>query len=152
MLSRTLLVFAAALAALIAANETAAHSQPDGDAESARRAAGSTVITQRVETGTSFGQYSKSNVPAVLGCDHPHIFGNVWDDREVNELDALWLLRKIGGIPLPFRGVPCAPMDINCDGKNDTLDALQILRWVAGLPTNHEEGCPEIGTPYGPYS
>jgi hypothetical protein len=37
--------------------------------------------------------------------------------------------------------------DIDCDGDVDAVDALQILRFVAGLPVNQQEQCTLIGQP-----
>ncbi len=36
--------------------------------------------------------------------------------------------------------------DVNCDGDVDTVDALMILRHVAGLPVHLPPGCPEVGS------
>ena len=36
--------------------------------------------------------------------------------------------------------------DVNCDTVVDPLDALQILLWSAGLQTDQEPGCPQIGS------
>lgn len=98
------------------------------------------------------GRVLEKTVPAAPGCFLPYIFGNVWDDREVNAKDALWLLRKIGGFLLPGGGNPCAPMDVDCDGDSDAVDALTLLRWIAALPVYQQDDCTEIGTEFGPYS
>lgn len=102
--------------------------------------------------GAPYGPYSAYGAPSGFGCYLPYIFGNVWDDREVNAKDALWLLRKIGGFLLPGGGNPCAPMDVDCDGDADAVDALTLLRWVAALPVHQHEDCMEIGALFGPYS
>jgi hypothetical protein len=36
--------------------------------------------------------------------------------------------------------------DSDCDGDVDTVDGLKGLRHVAGLPTDQENGCPELGS------
>ncbi len=43
-----------------------------------------------------------------------------------------------------YQGAPRG--DMNCDGQVDAVDALSILRYVAGLPVTLPPGCPEIGT------
>ena len=35
--------------------------------------------------------------------------------------------------------------DANCDGAVNSVDALGVLRHVAGLSVSQEAGCPEIG-------
>jgi hypothetical protein len=37
--------------------------------------------------------------------------------------------------------------DTDCDGDVDAVDALQILRDLAGLPPNQNDPCPEVGDP-----
>src|SRR3990170_3865592 len=37
--------------------------------------------------------------------------------------------------------------DVNCGGAVDAVDALLILRHVAGLPVSLPPGCPPIGVP-----
>jgi hypothetical protein len=39
--------------------------------------------------------------------------------------------------------------DIDCDGDVDAVDALQLLRHVAGLGANQGPDCPEVGAPIG---
>lgn len=53
-----------------------------------------------------------------------------------------------GGLPL---GAAAAPAwgDIDCDGSSNSVDALKGLQFVAGLPVQQEEGCPEIGSDQG---
>jgi hypothetical protein len=36
--------------------------------------------------------------------------------------------------------------DTDCDEDVDSVDALRILRYVAGLPNDLPGGCPDIGT------
>lgn len=42
-----------------------------------------------------------------------------------------------------YQGAPRG--DLNCDGEVNAVDALLILRFVAGLPNNPIVGCPAIG-------
>lgn len=79
------------------------------------------------------------------GCLEPDIMGNLWDDREVNANDAMYLLQEIAGFPLPRSIGGCGPHDIDCDADVDAADALVILRHVAGLPYSQTAGCPEVG-------
>lgn len=56
-------------------------------------------------------------------------------------------------------GVTCASLpppeaafiqgDIDCDDDVDAVDALQLLRFVAGLGANQPQGCPPLGEPIG---
>jgi len=68
-------------------------------------------------------------------------------DRDVDAVDALWVLRQVAGLSTG----PCiAQGDIQCDGDIDPVDALGILRHVASLPPiPANEGCPPIGGPLG---
>lgn len=102
-----------------------------------------------------------SIAPAAPGkCNLPLVMGDVLGrdtaepnpEIDIDSLDALFMLRKIAHLWTPGGGVVCSPMDIDCDGDVDPVDALQILRWIAGLPVHQDEGCLEIGTPFGPYS
>ncbi len=36
--------------------------------------------------------------------------------------------------------------DVDCSGAADSVDALQVLRYVASLPVEYPPGCPLIGT------
>jgi hypothetical protein len=35
---------------------------------------------------------------------------------------------------------------VDCDGDTDAVDALKVLRHVAGLPVSQTEPCPKIGS------
>jgi hypothetical protein len=35
--------------------------------------------------------------------------------------------------------------DMDCDDDVDAIDALQILRYLAAMPVNLPQGCPELG-------
>jgi cell division septation protein DedD len=55
----------------------------------------------------------------------------------------------------PFSSLPPTPTqaprlwgDVNCDGSVNSVDALTLMRWTAGLPVLQVEPCPEIGAPY----
>lgn len=89
-----------------------------------------------------------------LPCVLPLIMGDLWGRaanapdprRDIDAVDALWLLRKVAGFELPEGGHGCSPTDIDCSGKTETVDALWVLRWVAELPYTQHEPCPDIGT------
>ena len=49
------------------------------------------------------------------------------------------------GVPTPSP-LPHGNGDVNCSGAVNAVDALQILRYVAGLPVNLPVGCPQIGS------
>lgn len=89
----------------------------------------------------------------------------IWGDDDcnnaVNAVDGLKNLQEIAGIPYG-QEAPCFTLgdpvsvtpsgaaqilwgDIDCDGDLDSVDALGILRSVAGLPVNQQPQCPEIG-------
>jgi hypothetical protein len=92
----------------------------------------------------------------------------LWGDDDCNlslaATDALKKLQDIAAIP--YNVEPGCPMlgsehviglagnfgsilwgDTDCDGDVDAVDALQILRELAGLTTNQQPGCPEVGLP-----
>lgn len=60
--------------------------------------------------------------------------------------DGLAVLRQTAGIA----DAACADLaDTNCDNNVDSLDALNILRFLAGLNVNVPEACAAIGSPVG---
>lgn len=97
-------------------------------------------------------------------------FQELWGDLncsgEVQAIDALYPLHYVAGhvyyIPegicwdtqmgmfpdtlLQIEGGPQAQWaDVDCSGKITAVDALRVLRFVAGLPNTVPEECPEIG-------
>lgn len=84
-------------------------------------------------------------------------------DGDADAVDALKNLQHIAAIPFQ-QNDPCFPLgdpvsvtqiagfgeilwgDVDCDGDVDAVDALQILRFVAGLQPNQQAGCPPIGS------
>ena len=65
---------------------------------------------------------------------------------EANAIDALLVLRDIAGMSSIAACLLLAG-DVNCDGAKTAVDALDILRFVAGLPFNQKEPCPDVGAP-----
>lgn len=83
-------------------------------------------------------------------------------DGDTDAVDALKNLQHVAAIPFQ-QNAPCFPLgesvnvsqpagfgaivygDADCDGDVDAVDALQILRFVAGLQPNQQPGCPPIG-------
>jgi hypothetical protein len=63
----------------------------------------------------------------------------------VDTVDALWALRFAARME-PYADCLFAA-NVNCDLTVDALDALGILRHVAGLPVNRPVGCPPIEPP-----
>ena len=56
-------------------------------------------------------------------------------DGAVGPVDALCLLRAVGGLPAtPACPAPLPHPDVNLDGTTAAVDALCLLRYVAGLP------------------
>jgi hypothetical protein len=39
--------------------------------------------------------------------------------------------------------------DVDCDDDVDSVDALKVLRFVAGLDYAQNDPCPDIGEPLG---
>lgn len=90
-------------------------------------------------------------------------FGDVDCNRSINSVDALQLLRDTAGLaanqehPCPVIGEPFElpasdlelPLwgDVDCDLAVGSLDALNLLKFVAGLPPSQNEPCLDIGTP-----
>jgi hypothetical protein len=110
--------------------------------------------------------------PINLTCDIGAFeFGSqrieIWGDDDCNQdvaaTDPLKKLQHLAAIP--YNVEPGCPMlntqqdiepagfglilwgDTDCDGDVDAVDALQILRDLAGLPTNQNDPCPEVGDP-----
>jgi len=89
--------------------------------------------------------------------------GDVDCDQDVDAVDALHILRYVAQLPsmvpdnCPDVGATPAPMslagdgshmrgDVDCDDDVDAVDALRILRYVAGLNPGQPPGCAPIGS------
>lgn len=71
--------------------------------------------------------------------------GDVDCSGTVNALDALVLLRVIGGLDVNLP-IGCAfHGDVNCDADVNAADALDVMRYVAGLEVTVPADCPPIG-------
>ena len=51
--------------------------------------------------------------------------------------------------PTPTQPPGGSPADLDCDGKVTSIDALQLLRFSAGLPVEQNNPCPNLGTAIG---
>jgi galactose oxidase-like protein/glyoxal oxidase-like protein len=51
--------------------------------------------------------------------------------------------------PTPTQPPAGSPADLDCDGKVTSIDALQLLRFTAGLPVEQSDPCPNLGTGIG---
>jgi hypothetical protein len=86
--------------------------------------------------------------------------GNVNCDGAVNSVDALQELRHVAGMQVN-QGPGCPEIggalaaalvaaaggvfgDVDCDAAVNSVDALKILRYVAGLPVSQPQGCTPI--------
>jgi hypothetical protein len=69
--------------------------------------------------------------------------GDMTGNQLVFSSDALWVLRRNSGLVVPMP--PCSPEDVDCDGARTAVDALKILRFVAGLGASQTEPCIDIG-------
>lgn len=87
------------------------------------------------------------------------------EDPDVDAVDALVGLQFVAALPysqqpdcvpignnlapavLPAGDPPDHFGDVDCDLDVDAVDALQILRHVAGLPVNQDDPCTDIGDP-----
>ena len=79
---------------------------------------------------------------AMHPCVSPDYFGDISDNDGVGSEDAMLILREIADL---FPHTTC-PYDPDCDGAVNSVDALKILRYVAGMPYSQHEPCPDIGT------
>lgn len=80
--------------------------------------------------------------------------GDMDCDGDIDSVDGLGILRRVGGLPGLPQQEPCPDVglaggifgDLGCDGALDAVDALRVLRHVAGLPPlNAPKGCPAVG-------
>jgi hypothetical protein len=78
-------------------------------------------------------------------CFLPLVMGDMTGGQTVESTDALWILRKNAGLPLPNGGHACSPEDVDCNGARNAVDALKILRYVVGLEVQQTEPCVNIG-------
>ena len=65
-------------------------------------------------------------------------------ERIVGAIKVIGALRVAAGLTVSAQCVPNA--DVNCSGNINSVDALFILRFVAGLPVTLPPGCPPIGS------
>src|SRR3990172_11578721 len=79
-------------------------------------------------------------------CALPEVVGDLWGDGDVDSADALWVLGRVAHTVLPEGGGGCSPHDIDCNANVNAVDALKILRYLAGMPYAQSEPCPDIGT------
>lgn len=82
----------------------------------------------------------------TVSCGDDLPFGDVDGNGRVDPLDAMWILEDIVKLPLPEGGGGCSSHDVDCDGIGSAVDALKILRYVAGLPASQREPCQDIGS------
>ncbi len=80
--------------------------------------------------------------PVSAACLSVRPFGDVIGGS-VDASDAQYMLRDVVGLMLPL--AYCGPEDVDCNGRFDAVDALKVLRYVAGLPYSQVQPCPEIG-------
>ena len=76
-------------------------------------------------------------------CAWPGVFGDANDDGTVTSADALITLRAAVGL---YVQSACGPHDVDCDHDGDSVDALKILRYAAGMAYSQVDPCPDIGT------
>jgi hypothetical protein len=74
--------------------------------------------------------------------------GDMNGSQHITSADALWVLGKVARLPLPMQGIPCSPEDVDCNGIVSSVDALKILRHIAGLTSPQVEPCVDIGSPF----
>ena len=86
----------------------------------------------------------------VTHAEHPCVWPGVWgdanDDGTITSIDALLTLRAAAGY---YVHSACGPYDVDCDHDIDSIDALKILRFLAGQRYSQFEPCPDIGTRTG---
>jgi len=85
-------------------------------------------------------------VRAMHPCMQPQVAGDLWGDGAVQSSDAQALLVRVAEAGYDHW---CAPLDVDCNGNVTAVDALKILRYVAGMPYTQHEPCPDIGTVMG---
>ena len=83
---------------------------------------------------------------AMHPCGPAGIQGDANDDGAITSTDALLTLRTSVGY---YVHSACGPYDVDCDHDIDSIDALKILRFLAGQHYSQVEPCPDIGTKAG---
>jgi hypothetical protein len=83
---------------------------------------------------------------AMHPCAPTGIQGDNNDDGAVTATDALLALRAAAGY---YVHSACGPFDVDCDHDVDSVDALKILLYEAGLKYSQIEPCPDIATKAG---
>ena len=94
----------------------------------------------------AFGFLAMTPTPSFAACQDTRPFGAV-EGITVDSGDALFMLKDIAGLEAG-QGLPltyCGPEDVDCNGRFDAVDALKVLRYVAGLPYSQVQPCPKIG-------
>lgn len=85
-------------------------------------------------------------LPEPARAMHPcstSIVGDLWGEGEVDSADAMAVLVHVAQTGYDHW---CAPLDVDCDGIVTAVDALKILRYVADMPYQQAEPCPDIGS------
>jgi len=83
---------------------------------------------------------------AMHPCSPAGIQGDANDDGAITSTDALLALRTAVGY---YVHSACGPYDVDCDHDFDSIDALKILRFLAGTVYSQVEPCPDIGAKAG---
>lgn len=76
----------------------------------------------------------------------PVLKGDTDCDKDVDSVDALWVLRDLAGLSVEAKCIEDAG-NVDCDDDRDSVDALFILRHVAALAVTLPKGCTPIGAP-----
>jgi len=79
---------------------------------------------------------------AMHPCGPAGIQGDANDNGQVDATDALLTLRAAAGY---YVHSACGPYDVDCDHDIDSIDALKILLYEAGIKYSQVEPCPDIG-------
>jgi hypothetical protein len=84
------------------------------------------------------------------GCEQPQYMGDLNGSQHITSTDALWVLRSVARLNLP--DLACSPLDVDCSGSENAIDALKILRHIAGLPVTQvgpePDSCVDVGSPF----
>jgi hypothetical protein len=99
----------------------------------------------------------------VLAGSVPAIWGDINCDDQLNNVDTLAILRSRMNFPgypegvcwtrltdvghtVMIDGTPRVWGDVDCSEAVNAVDALKVMRHVAGLPVAQNEPCPDLGT------